>query len=161
MYGTYKRQNENFTHLLGESIDAMFQWFTIVVNNRRANVIVLPYNDHDRVVKLLHSLDRTIWDGKVETPLESEKYGTLIVNELFSKLKSTEVDRGVTACLESPTDSHSLALIGGSSAKPNANPSSRKYSLFFLMSLPDEEFDVLGEDELALLTQRFERVHEN
>jgi hypothetical protein len=29
------------------------------------------------------------------------------------------------------------------------------------MSLPDEEFDELGEDELALLTRRFERLHEN
>jgi hypothetical protein len=29
------------------------------------------------------------------------------------------------------------------------------------MSLPGEEFDVLGEDELALLTMRFERMHEN
>jgi hypothetical protein len=29
------------------------------------------------------------------------------------------------------------------------------------MSLPDEEFDVLGEYELALLTRRFERMHEN
>jgi hypothetical protein len=29
------------------------------------------------------------------------------------------------------------------------------------MSLPYEEFDVLGEDELALLTRRFERLHEN
>jgi hypothetical protein len=29
------------------------------------------------------------------------------------------------------------------------------------MSLPDEEFDVLGEDELALLTRQFERMHEN
>jgi hypothetical protein len=29
------------------------------------------------------------------------------------------------------------------------------------MSVPDEEFDVLGEDELALLTRRFERMHEN
>jgi hypothetical protein len=27
--------------------------------------------------------------------------------------------------------------------------------------LPDEEFDVLGEDELALLTRQFERMHEN
>jgi hypothetical protein len=27
--------------------------------------------------------------------------------------------------------------------------------------MPDEEFDVLGEDELALLTSRFERLHEN
>jgi hypothetical protein len=29
------------------------------------------------------------------------------------------------------------------------------------MSMPDEEFDVLGEDELALLTRRFKRLHEN
>jgi hypothetical protein len=29
------------------------------------------------------------------------------------------------------------------------------------MSLPDEEYDVLGEDELGLLTRRFERLHEN
>jgi hypothetical protein len=27
--------------------------------------------------------------------------------------------------------------------------------------MPDVEFDVLGEDELALLTRRFERMHEN
>jgi hypothetical protein len=70
------------------------------------------------------------------------------VNELFSELKSVEVDRGVTACLESLTDSHRLALVGGSGAKSSANPSSRMYSLSSLVSLPDEEFDVLGEDEL-------------
>jgi hypothetical protein len=29
------------------------------------------------------------------------------------------------------------------------------------MSIQDEEFDVLGEEELALLTRRFERLHEN
>jgi hypothetical protein len=27
--------------------------------------------------------------------------------------------------------------------------------------MPDEEFNMLGEDELALLTRRFERLHEN
>jgi hypothetical protein len=45
--------------------------------------------------------------------------------------------------------------------KTNANPSSRMYSLSSLISLTDEEFDVLGKDELTLLTQRFERMHEN
>jgi hypothetical protein len=29
------------------------------------------------------------------------------------------------------------------------------------MFVPDEEFDVLGEDELALLSRRFERLHKN
>jgi hypothetical protein len=152
---------ENFTHLPGESIDALFQRFTVVVNNMRANVDVLPYNDHDRAVKLLHSLDRIVWGRKFEAIVESEKYDTLTVNELLSKLKSAEVDRGMTAKIEGPTESHSLALVGGSKGKANTNPSTRMFSLSSLMSMPDEEFDVLGEDELALLTRRFERLHEN
>jgi hypothetical protein len=161
MYATYRREYENFTHLPGDSIDALFQRFTVVVNNMRANVDVLPYDDHDRAVKLLHSLDRTVWGGKFEAIVESEKYDTLTVKELFSKLKSAEVDRGMTANIEGPTDSHSLSLVGGSKEKSNANPSTKMFSLSTLMSLPDEEFDVLGEDELALLTRRFERMHEN
>jgi hypothetical protein len=93
--------------------------------------------------------------------MESEKYDTLMVNELFSKLKLAEVDWGMTTKIEGPTDSHSFALIGGSKGKSNANPSTRMFSLYSLLSLPDEEFDVLGEDKLALLTRRFERMHEN
>jgi hypothetical protein len=127
----------------------------------RANVDVLPYDDHDRAVKLLHSLDRTVWGGKFEDIVDSEKYDTLTMNELFSKLKSAEVDRGMTAKIEGSTNSHSLALIGGSKGKSNANPSTRMFFLSSLMHVPDEEFDVLGEDELALLTRRFEWLHEN
>jgi hypothetical protein len=93
--------------------------------------------------------------------VESEKYDILTVNELFSKLMSAEVDRGMTAKLEGPTDSHSLALVGGSKGKPNTNPFTRMFSLSSLMCMPNEEFDVLGEDGLALLTRRFERLHEN
>jgi hypothetical protein len=106
-------------------------------------------------------LDRTIWGGKFEAIVESEKYDTLTVNELFSKLKSAEVDSGMTTKLEGLTDSHSLALVGGSKGKANTNPSTRMFSLSALMYMPDEEFDVLGEDELTLLTRRFERLHEN
>jgi hypothetical protein len=159
MYATYGREYENFTHLPGESIDALFQRFmVVVVNNMRANVDVLPYDDHGRAVKLLHSLDRTVWGGKFEAIVEFEKYDTLTVNELFSKLKSAEVDWGMTTKIEGPTDSHSLALICGSKGKSNANPSTRMFSLSSLMSLPDEEFDVLREDEVELLTRRFKRM---
>jgi hypothetical protein len=133
----------------------------VVVNNMRANVDVLPYDEHDRAVKFLHSLDRTVWGGKFEAIVESERYDTLTVNELFLKLKSAEVDRGMTAKIEGLTDSHSLTLISGLKGKSNANPSTRMFSFSSLMSLPDEEFNVLGEDKLALLTRRFERMHEN
>jgi hypothetical protein len=60
MYATYRREYENLTHLPGESIDALFQRFNMVVNNMRANVDVLPYDDHDRAVKLLHSLGQKV-----------------------------------------------------------------------------------------------------
>jgi hypothetical protein len=136
----------------------MFQRFTVIVNNMRANVAVLPYDDHDRAVKLLHSLDRTVWSGKVEAILESEKYETLTVDELFSKLKSSEVERGVCAKIENLTDPHSLALVSGS--RTNANMSLRKFSLSCLVSMPDEEFNVLGE-VLALLSRRFECMYTN
>jgi hypothetical protein len=113
-YATYRREYENFTHLPGESINALFQRFTVVVNNMMANVDVLPYDDHDKAVKLLHSVDCTIYGGKLEAIVEFEKYDTLTVNELSSKLKSAEVDQGMIARVEGPTDSHSLTLIGGS-----------------------------------------------
>jgi hypothetical protein len=37
MYATYRREYKNFTHLSSESIDALFQKFTVVVNNMRDN----------------------------------------------------------------------------------------------------------------------------
>jgi hypothetical protein len=42
MYATYQREYENFTYLPSEFVDALFQWFTVMVNNMRANVAVLP-----------------------------------------------------------------------------------------------------------------------
>jgi hypothetical protein len=76
MYATYRREYENFTHLRGESIDALFQRFTVVVYNMRDNVDVLSYDDQDRAVKLLHSLDRTIW-AESSRPLSSRRSMTL------------------------------------------------------------------------------------
>jgi hypothetical protein len=123
-----------------------------------ANVVVLLYDDLDRAVKLLHYLDHTVWSGKVEAILELEKYETLTVDELFSKLKSLEVDRAVCAKIENPTDPHSLALVSGS--RTNANMSSRQFSLSCLVSMPDEAFDVLSKEDLALLSTVRVHVHE-
>jgi hypothetical protein len=113
------------------------------------------------MIMIVLSSSYTRWIIRFEAIVESEKYDTLTVNELFSKLKLAEVDRGMTAKIEGPTDSHSLCRIGGSKGKANANPSTRMFSLSSFMSMPDEEFDVLGEDDLALLTRRFERLHKN
>jgi phosphoketolase len=60
LFAIDRREYENFTHLSSESIDAMFQRFTVIVNNMRANVVVLQYDDHDKAIKLLHFVDRTV-----------------------------------------------------------------------------------------------------
>jgi hypothetical protein len=52
LFATNRREYENFTHLPGESIDAMFQQFMVIVNNMRANVAMLPYDDRHRDIKL-------------------------------------------------------------------------------------------------------------
>jgi hypothetical protein len=150
---------ENFTHLPGESIDTMFQRFTMIVNNMRENVTMLPYDDHDRALKLLHSLDHTVWSAKFEVIMESNNFETLTVDELFFKIKSSEFDRGVRGKIQNPTNSHSLALISGS--RSNANLPSRQFSLSALVSMPDEEFDVLGEEDRASVSRRFKRVYVN
>jgi hypothetical protein len=95
----------------------------------------------------------------VKAILESEKYETLMVDELFSKVKLSEVDRGVRAKIKNLTDPHSLALVSGS--RTNANMSSIQFSLSCLVFMPDEEFDVLGEKDLALLSRRFECMYTN
>jgi hypothetical protein len=81
------------------------------------------------------------------------------VDELFSKLKSFEVDCGVRAKIEIRIDPHILALMSGS--KTNSNMSSRHFSLSFLVSMPDEEFDVLCEEDLMLLSRWFECMYTN
>jgi hypothetical protein len=59
----------------------------------------------------------------------------------------------VRAKNENPTDPHSLALRSGS--RTNSNMSSRHFSLSCLVSMPEEEFDMLGEEDLALLSRQF------
>jgi hypothetical protein len=124
----------------------------------KANVEDFPYTKHDQALKLLHILDPNVWGAKIESIKESGQYLTIELDDLFSKLKSGEVDWKLQSKHEGSTD-HSLALVGGSKGK--AYPSCRQFSLSSLMSIPGEEFDVLGEEELALLSRRFDRLHES
>ena len=94
-----------------ESADALFQRFLAIVNKMKANITVLPYTDHDRALKLLHALDHEVWGTKVEAIIESPNYETLSIDELFAKLKSTEVDKRLEAKQGGPTDPNSMALM--------------------------------------------------
>lgn len=77
LFETYHHEYKNFTHLPGESVDLMFQLFTMIVNLIKANTTSLPYYDLDRVLKLLHALHRNVSGTKVDTIIESTRYVTL------------------------------------------------------------------------------------
>jgi hypothetical protein len=83
----------------------------------KVNVEDFPYTEHDQALKLLHILDPNVWGAKVEAMKESRQYLTIELDDLFSKLKSSEVDRKLQSKHEGSTD-HSLALVGGSKGKP-------------------------------------------
>ena len=69
----------------------------------QANKPQLPYDDHERALKLLYALDRKVWDVKVFAIIESANYDTLTVDELFSKLKSTMIDYQTQAQIKNPS----------------------------------------------------------
>ncbi|XP_021320538.1 uncharacterized protein LOC110436975 [Sorghum bicolor] len=160
LYETYKREYENFTQLDGESIDAMFSRFQTIINKMRANKAQLPYDDHERALKLLYALDRKVWDVKVSAIIESLNYDTITVDELFSKLKSTEIDYQTQAKLKNPS-APTMALVSGNSSSSSANPSQMSFALSSLVSVSEEQLETLGDDELALIISQFSRFHNN
>jgi hypothetical protein len=158
LFETYRREYENFAQLAGETVDSMFSRFQSIVNKMRANKAQLPYSDHERALKLLHALDRRVWEVKVSAIIESPNYETLTVDELFSKLKSTEIDHQTRAKIENPS-APTMALVSGGGSASNSSPA--MFALSSLLSITEEQVESLGDEELALVASRFTRFHNN
>ena len=92
VYETYKREYDNLVQLEGESIDALFARAQSILNKMKANKPTMQIDDHERAIKLLYALDRKVWEVKVNVIQESATLDNLIVDELYSKLKSSELD---------------------------------------------------------------------
>ena len=114
----------------------MFLKFEPIVNKMCANKLQLPYDDHERALKLLQALDRRVWDIKVAAITKSPNYKTIIVDELFNKLKCTKIDQKSRANIENPTNP-SMALVSGLGGS-SANPSSTLFALSSLMPITEE-----------------------
>ena len=100
----------------------MFSCLQTIVNKMWANKPLLPYDDHERALKLLHALDRKVLDVKVSAIIESVNYDTLTVDELFSKLKSIEIDYLTQAKIKNPS-APTMTLVSGNGSSSLANPS--------------------------------------
>jgi len=98
---------------------------------------------------------------KVFVIIESSNYETLTVDELFSKLKSTEIDDQTRAKLENPF-APTMALVSGTGGSSSlANLSQASFTLSSLVSIIEEQMEALGDDELVLIISRFSWFHNN
>ena len=110
---------------------------------------------------MLYALDRSVWDLNVNTIIESAGNETLTVNELFSKLKATEVDNQTQAKLNGAPPSKSIALVTGSGGSSSNANSALGFSFASLPSITDEQLETPGDDDLCLLINKFQRVYHN
>jgi hypothetical protein len=131
----FQREYVNFVQLTRETIDTIFSMFQTIVNKIRANEAQLPCGDHERALKLLQALDQRVWEMKVSAIIESPNYETLTMDDLFSKLKSTEIDHQTQAKIENPGAPTMTLVIGGGSS---SNLSSALFTLSSLLSIIEE-----------------------
>jgi hypothetical protein len=124
----------------------------------RANKAQLPYDDHERALKLLHDLDRMVWDVKILAIIESPNYEIVIVDELFNKIKSIEIDDHIQTKIENP-GAPTMDLV--SRGDSYSNPSPAIFSLSTLLTIIKEKVEILKYEELVLVASRFMRFQNN
>ncbi|XP_062188874.1 uncharacterized protein LOC133892174 [Phragmites australis] len=125
----------------------------------------LPYDDHERAIKLLYSLDCKVWEVKVIAIIESPIYETLTVDELYSKIRFTKIDNETKAKYKNPSNPQSIAFVSGGGQSSDSsnliNTSHFGFALSSLVSITEEQVDALGDEELALIKKKFNRFYEN
>jgi hypothetical protein len=97
---------------------------------------------------------------KVSAIIESVNYDTLTVDELFSKLKSTEIDYQTQAKIKNPF-ALTIALVLGNGLSSSANPSQMSFVLSSLVSITEKQLEALEDDELALVISQFSWFYNN
>jgi hypothetical protein len=132
LFETYRREYENFVKLARETIDMMLSHLKSIVNRMCANKAHLPYDDHERALKVVHALDQRVWEVKVLAIIESPNYETLTMDELYNKLKSTEINHQTRAKIENPSAPTMAQVYGGGSS---SNPSPTMFSLSSLLTI--------------------------
>jgi hypothetical protein len=95
---------------------------------------------------------------KVSTIIESPNYVTLIVDELFSILKSTEIDHQTRDKIENP-GAPIMALVSRGGSSSYSSPVMFAFS--YLLTITEEQVEILGDEELALIANRFKQFHNN
>jgi hypothetical protein len=112
----------------------------------------------------MYALDDSVWGMKITVLEESVDFATLDTEKLFSKLKSHELSRKGRPNHDASFSSKALitgARVGGHVANPTntTDSSALKFLLSSLCAASDEQYEIIPDDEIALLARKFRALH--
>jgi hypothetical protein len=93
------------------------------------------------------------------TIIDSPNYETLIVDELFNKLKSIEINNPTRAKIENSTSSTMALILCTDGSLVNLSPI--LFALSSLVCIIEEQVEALDDDELAWVISWFTWFHNN
>jgi hypothetical protein len=160
---TYNRQYQTFSQKLEESLDDCFARFESIVSSL-CSCCPLAYSDNERAEQLLYALDDSMWGMKIIALEESADFTTLDTEKLFSKLKSHELSRKGHPNHDASLTSKAFVTsthVGGHVANPTntTNSSALEFVLSSLCVASDEQYEIIPDDEIALLARKFLALH--
>jgi hypothetical protein len=159
---TYNRQYQTFSQNPREPLDDCFARFQTIVSSLRA-CGPLAYTDNEHAKELLYALDDHVWGMKITALEESTDFATLDIKKLFSKLKSHELSHKGHPNRDASFTSKALitsAHVGGHDANPiNTVSSALEFALSSLVATPNEQYESIPDDDIALLTRKFHALH--
>jgi hypothetical protein len=156
---TYNRQYQMFSQKPRESLDDCFARFESIISSLHS-CGPLAYSDNERAKQLLYVLDDHVWGMKITTLEEYVDFANLDTEKLFSKLKSHELSRKGRPNHDASLTSKALVTstrVGGHDANPTntTDSSALEFELSSLAAASDEQYEIIPNDEIALLVRKF------
>jgi hypothetical protein len=123
----------------------------------------LAYSNNECAKQLLYALDDHVCGMKTTALEESTNFAILNTEKLFSKLKSHELSHKGRPNHDASLTSKALISsprVGGHDANPtNTISFSLEFALSSLAAASDEQYEIIPDDEIALLTRTFRALH--
>jgi hypothetical protein len=142
-----------------ESLDDCFARFESIISSLHS-CDPLAYSDNECAKQLLYVLDDHVWGMKITTLEEYVDFANLDTEKLFSKLKSHELSRKGHPNHDASLTSKALITstrVGGHAANPTntTDSSALEFELSSLAAASDEQYEIIPNDEIALLVRKF------
>jgi hypothetical protein len=160
---TYNRQYQTFSQKPRESLVDCFAKFESIVSSLRS-CGPLAYSDNECAKQLLYALDDHVWGMKITALKKSTDFVTLDTEKLFSKLKSHELSRKGRPNHDASLTSKAFVTstrVRGHLANPTntIDSSSLEFALSSLATASHEQYEIIPDDEIALLAKKFHALH--